>query len=101
MSPAATHVSEPPASELVEGLSFFPIALVVSATIFPGFTLCIPGLLFVTVLVLVPIVALATVVVVVAAVVASPFLVVRGVRALHARHVLSRLLPRALRPVKI
>ena len=91
----------PSTSELVEGLSFFPIALVVSSTIFPGFILCIPGLLFVTVLILVPIVALAIVVGLAALVVASPFLLVRGVRALHERRVMSRLLPRVLRPVKI
>jgi hypothetical protein len=95
MSPATT----PSTSELLEGLSFFPIAIVVSSTIFPGFILCIPGLLFVTVLILVPIVAMAIVVLAIAAVVASPFLLVRGVRALRERDVMR--LPRLLRPVKI
>ena len=94
-----TSTDTPSWSELLEGISFYPIALVVSATIFPGFILCIPGLLFVTVLILVPIVALAIVALAVAAVVASPFLLVRGVRALPGA--VSRLVPRALRPVKI
>lgn len=94
-----TSTPTPTTSELIEGLSFYPIALVVSATIFPGFTLCIPGLLFVTVLILVPIVAMAIVVGAVAAVVASPFLLVRGVRALRERGTVR--LPRLLRPVKI
>ena len=78
-----TTTDQPSGSEIVEGLLFYPIALVVSATIFPGFTLCIPGLLFVTVLILVPIVAMAIVVGAIALVVASPFLLVRGVRALR------------------
>jgi hypothetical protein len=72
-------------SELVEGVLFYPIALVVSATIFPGFTLCIPGLVFVTVLVLIPLVAVAIVALLAVAVVAAPFLLVRGVRALRER----------------
>jgi hypothetical protein len=95
MSPATT----PSTSELLEGIAFYPMALVVSATIFPGFILCIPGLLFVTVLILVPIVAMAIVVLAIAAVVASPFLLVRGVRALRERGTVR--LPRLLRPVKI
>jgi membrane protein implicated in regulation of membrane protease activity len=87
MSPrsAATQASLPSTSELVEGVLFYPIALVVSATIFPGFTLCIPGLVFVTVLVLIPIVAVAIVALLAAAVVAAPFLLVRGVRALREK----------------
>jgi hypothetical protein len=101
MSPRDTAVSEPSTSEIVEGLLFYPIALVISATIAPGLTLAIPGLLFVTVLILLPIVALAIVGLAVAAVVASPFLLVRGVRALHERRVVSRLVPRILRPVKV
>jgi hypothetical protein len=94
-----TSSATPATSELIEGLSFYPIALVVASTIFPGFTLCIPGLLFVTVLILVPIAALAIVVGAIALVVASPFLLVRGVRALRERGTVR--LPRLLRPVKI
>jgi hypothetical protein len=89
----------PSTSELLEGIAFYPIALVVSATIFPGFILCIPGLLFVTVLILVPIVAMAIVVLAIGLVVASPFLLVRGVRALRERGPVR--LPRVMRPVKI
>ena len=52
----------PSTSDFLDNLDFFAIALVVSATIFPGLTLCIPGLLFVTVLIAIPIVAVALVV---------------------------------------
>jgi hypothetical protein len=70
----------PSTSELVEGILFYPIALVVSATIFPGFILCIPGLLFVTVLILVPIVAVAIVLLAAGTVIAAPVVLVRVVR---------------------
>jgi membrane protein implicated in regulation of membrane protease activity len=71
----------PTTGELLEGISFFPIALVVASTIFPGFTLVIPGLLFVTVLVLLPIVAIGIVLAAVAAVVLGPVYAVRAIRA--------------------
>ena len=72
----------PSTSELLEGASFFPIALVVSATIFPGLTLCIPGLILAAAMILVPLAALAIVAAVVAAVVAAPVFAVRGIRRL-------------------
>ena len=75
-----SSTAAPSTSELVEGVLFYPIALVISATIFPGLTLCIPGLIFVTVLILLPIVALALVVLVVGAVLAAPVLLVRAIR---------------------
>jgi hypothetical protein len=84
MSPAATQSHTPSTSELVEGVAFYPVALVVASTIFPGFLLCVPGLLFVTVLVLLPLVAVAIVALLAAAVVAAPFLLVRAVRAIPA-----------------
>jgi hypothetical protein len=96
-----TSTATPSTSELVEGVLFYPIALVVSATIFPGFTLCIPGLIFVTVLILIPIIAMAIVALLAAAVVASPFLLVRGIRALRERRAESPRRLRRLQPVKI
>jgi membrane-associated phospholipid phosphatase len=101
MSSAATQVSRPSTSELVEGVLFYPIALVISATVCPGLTLCIPGLLFVAVVVLIPLVAVTIVALLAAAVVAAPFLLVRGVRGLRARRSESRRRPRVLEPVKI
>jgi hypothetical protein len=80
MSGARTRPGTPETSELVEGLTFYPIALVVSATVAPGLTLCIPGLLFATVLILIPLVAMAVVVLLAAAVVAAPVVLVRAVR---------------------
>jgi hypothetical protein len=100
MSSTHTQASLPSTSELVEGVLFYPIALVISATIFPGFTLCIPGLLFVTVLVVVPLAAMALVVALAAAVLTAPFVLVRAVRGLRERRAASprksRLLPRYL-----
>jgi hypothetical protein len=52
--------------------------------------LCIPGLLFVTVLVLIPLVAMAIVVVLAAAVLAAPVVLVRGVRGLGRRRSASK-----------
>jgi hypothetical protein len=75
----------PSTSDFLDNLDFFAIALVVSATIFPGLTLCIPGLLFVTVLIAIPIVAVALVVGLAVAVVAAPFVLVRGIRGLLER----------------
>ena len=78
----------PSTSELLEGVSFFPIAIVVSATIFPGLTLCIPGLILAAAMILVPLAALAIVAAVVAAVVAAPVFAVRGIRRLvHSKPV--------------
>jgi hypothetical protein len=73
-------MNEPSTSELIEGVLFYPIALVVSATIFPGFTLCIPGLIFATVLILLPLIAIAIVLLAATAVVAAPVLLVRAIR---------------------
>jgi predicted membrane channel-forming protein YqfA (hemolysin III family) len=75
----------PSTSDFLDNLDFFAIALVVSATIFPGLTLCIPGLLFVTVLIAIPIVAVMLVVGLAVAVVAAPFVLVRGIRGLVER----------------
>ncbi len=88
----------PSTSELVEGLAFFPIALVVSATIFPGFILCIPGLLFVTVLFLVPIVALALVVLVVGTVLAAPVVLVRAIRGHERKQPVAKAHPHVAAP---
>ena len=101
MSSPATQVSPPATADLVDGVLFYPIALVISATICPGLTLCIPGLVFVAVLILIPLVAVAIVIGLAAAVVAAPFLLVRGVRALHARRAELPRLARTLRPVKL
>jgi hypothetical protein len=101
MSTTATQSRLPSTSELVEGVLFYPIALVVSATIVPGMVLCIPALVFVAALVLIPVVAITIVALVAAAVVAAPYLLVRQVRALRERRAESRRLPQVLRPLKI
>jgi hypothetical protein len=91
MSSAIDHHSEPTASETFEGVSFFPIALVVSATIFPGMTLCIPGLIFGAAFILIPLLAVALVLLAVAAVIAAPVYAVRGIRELARRRADAKL----------
>jgi hypothetical protein len=77
-------------SELVEGVLFYPIALVVSATVCPGFTLCIPALIFAAVLVIIPLAAIALVVALAAAILTAPLVLVRAVRGLRERRAESR-----------
>ena len=76
-----SSTSTPSTSELVEGVLFYPVALVVSATILPGMTLAIPGLIFAAAFILIPLAAVALVVLVVASVIAAPFVAVRAIRA--------------------
>jgi len=89
----------PSTSELLEGVSFFPIALVVSATIFPGLTLCIPGLILAAAMILVPLAALAIVAAIVTAVVAAPVLAVRRIRRLVHSKPARGVAPTAFPPV--
>jgi len=98
MSSTRTQPELPSTSELLEGVLFYPIALVISATIAPGMTLCIPGLLFVTVLILVPIVALALVVLVVGAVLAAPVVLVRAIRGRERKQPATKAHPRVALP---
>jgi uncharacterized membrane protein len=79
-------MSNPSTTEFLEGLEFFPIALVISATVCPGLTLCIPGLILMAVFVIIPILAL----VLVGAFIAAPFLLVRAIRGLRRRHSADR-----------
>jgi hypothetical protein len=88
-----THSELPATSDLVEGLLFYPIALVISATVAPGLTLCIPGLLFATVLILIPLLAMALVVVLAAAVLAAPVVLFRAIRGLARRRSASKSRP--------
>jgi hypothetical protein len=88
-----TSTTTPSTGELVDGLSFFPIALVVSATIFPGLTLCIPGLILAAAFILIPLAALAIVVLAVAAVFAAPVLLVRGIRRLATSETVDEVEP--------
>ena len=97
MSSTAT----PSTSELVEGVLFYPIALVVSATVCPGLTLCVPGLILLAAFVIIPLVAMAIVALLAAAVVAAPFLSVRAVRRIRERRAESRRVPRILQPVQV
>jgi membrane protein implicated in regulation of membrane protease activity len=84
--------------DFVEGLLFYPIALVISATICPGLTLCIPGLILLAVFVIVPLAALALVVAVVGALFAAPFVLVRVIRGLGQRRSASKSRPHVVDP---
>jgi hypothetical protein len=90
MSHARSQPNLTSTADLVEGLMFYPVALVISATALPGLTLCIPGLIFVTVLVLIPLVAIAIVLLLGAAALAAPVLLVRGIRGLLERRAASK-----------
>lgn len=89
MTDARTQ-SELTTSELVEGILFYPIALVISATVAPGLTLCIPGLILAAAFVIIPLAAMALVVILAAAVVAAPVVLVRAVRRLGRRRLASK-----------
>ena len=93
MRAASTRSDLPSTSELVDGLMFYPVALVISATIFPGLTICIPGLILAAVLIAIPLLAMAIVVLAAAAVVAAPVFAVRGIRALARRRAASKAQP--------
>jgi hypothetical protein len=80
-----SSTSTPSTSELIEGVLFYPIALVISATIFPGLILCIPGLILAAAFILIPLAAVAIVLLVVGAIIAAPIFAVRGIRELVRR----------------
>jgi hypothetical protein len=98
-------LTDPTASEFLEGVAFYPIALVVSAAMCPGLTLCIPALIFGAALILIPVVAVALILGAVAAIVIAPFALVRAVRGLRERRAESRrkarLVPGYAQPIEI
>ena len=79
----------PAVADILEGLALVPLGIFISATVFPGFLLCVPALAFVGAVVIV-LVAVAVVLVVLAgAILATPFALVllgRSVRRLRWRH---------------
>jgi hypothetical protein len=90
MSRAIDRTELPDTGELIEGLLIYPIGLIAGATVFPGLTLCVPGLIFCAAFVIIPLVVVALVLGLVAAVIAAPFMLVRGIRALRERRAASR-----------
>ena len=90
MSRAIDRTELPETGELVEGLLIYPIGLIAGATVLPGMLLCVPGLILCAAFVIIPLLAVGLVLGLVAAVIAAPFMLVRGVRALRERRAASR-----------
>jgi len=88
-----------PAADVLEGMALVPVGIFMSATIFPGFVMCVPGLAFVGVVAIVFIVAVTAFVVLAGAILATPFailLLVRSVRRLRWRRAV-----RTTKPVSV
>jgi len=93
---ARTRSELAPAAEVLEGIALVPVGIFMSATIFPGFVMCVPGLAFAGVVAIVLIVAVTVLVVLAGAILATPFallLLVRSVRRLRRRHAVGTTKP--------
>ena len=82
----------PTAFEMFEGLLLSITGIVVSAPVFPGFLLCVPALVLLTVGVILPLVAAAALVALVSlagAMLVTPYLLVRSMRGRMRRRALT------------
>ena len=82
----------PPAADILEGIALVPVGIFMSATVFPGFLLCVPALAFVGVVAIVLVAAVTVLVVLAGAILATPFvlvLLVRSVRRRRRRHAVA------------
>ena len=75
----------PTAFEMLESVLLLITGAVVAAPMLPGFTLCVPGLILLAVVVLAPLVAVAVLVTLAAAILAIPYLLVRSTGRLRSR----------------
>ena len=91
----------PPVADLLEGVLLVPMGFVVGVTVFPGFLLCVPGLVLAGLFLALPLVAVALVAAAVGLVVAVAVAIVavprHAVRSLRARRELARVRPVAPR----
>jgi len=69
---------EPTLLEVLEGLVVLISGAVIAAPMLPGFTLCVPVLAAVAIVVLLPLVAMAAIIALVGAIVAIPYVLVRS-----------------------
>jgi hypothetical protein len=71
----------PPAADILEGIALVPVGIFMSATIFPGFLLCVPALAFVGVVATVLVAAVTVLLVLAGAILVTPFVLVLLVRS--------------------
>jgi hypothetical protein len=77
--------SDPPtAFEMLESVLLLISGAVVGAPMLPGFTLCVPVLVLLAVVVLASLVAVAALVTLVVAILAIPYLLVRSIRTIRS-----------------
>jgi hypothetical protein len=74
----------PTAFEMFESVLLLITGAVVGAPVLPGFTLCVPGLILLTVVVVAPIVAVAALVTLAGAILAIPYLLVHSIRNIRS-----------------
>ena len=92
MSDTRNQSELPPAADILEGIALVPVGIFMSATVFPGFLLCVPALAFVGVVAIALVAAVTVVVVLAGAILVTPFvlvLLVRSVRRLRWRHAVA------------
>jgi hypothetical protein len=75
----------PTAFEMLESVLLLITGGVLAAPMLPGFTLCVPGLILLAVVVLVPLIAGAALVTLAAVILAIPYLLVRYIRSIGSR----------------
>jgi hypothetical protein len=83
--PRANGSDEPTVLEMLESVVLLITGTVVGAAMLPGFTLCVPALVLLTIAVLVPVLAVAALVTVVVGILAIPYLLVRSIRSISSR----------------
>jgi hypothetical protein len=83
MTDASSQSELPTAFEMLESVLLLITGAVVAAPMLPGFTLCVPALAAVAVVVLAPVVAVAAVVTLVGAILAVPYLLVRSLGSIR------------------
>ena len=89
MSDTRNQSELPPAADILEGIALVPVGIFMSATVFPGFLLCVPALVFVGAVAIALVAAVTVVIVLAGAILATPFvlvLLVRSVRRLSRHH---------------
>ena len=92
MSDTRNQFDLPPAADILEGIALVPVGIFMSATVFPGFLLCVPALAFVGAVAIVLVAAVTVLVVLAGAILVTPFvlvLLVRSVRRRRRRHAVA------------
>ena len=83
--PRADDSDEPTVLEMLESVLLLISGVVVAAPMLPGFTLCVPALILLAIVILVPVLAAAALGTLVVAILAIPYLLVRSIRSIGSR----------------